>query len=643
MRMCMAIVMLVASSVTWAADQSDSAPRLLKAQDLPCDVEPDALQRQFDALQAMQLRTLQYSLRGPVHYIKGDTGVVLPSYVANLKEGDSGVEFLQLFKDILLASGTETLKVTRSEARPSSARRLVFSQSIRGIPVIDGLVAVEYDDATSRVSDFIANFVPDRGLTRDPKISATRAEQSVAETLALAKDGRAEGMEIIAGTYLGYYQVPSELTAPYLVWVVSVEFKGEHELFIVDAVTGIVVDGKLQSLRLTRTVYNANNGSPSIPGGLPSPMSPSQILLDAWAYEAWVDIADADSKLRLRLNLPAARFPTNTHQVVRYVHAVPTAEYKRVGNDDYISYSPPSTTTNSATGPPDVTYHEYAHGVGKRTLGFDGDFHEFGALHEAFADIGATVVDVAIRGSPATETWRIAEGFYVSGAAIRSMANPSVDSNPVSGDWFPHRILFGNVSHFNSTILSHAYFLSINGGMHSRVSAPEIPETTVPALHLFPVDAEARARQIFAQAFDDASMLSEPTLRKMKSAAMAKASTMFGSEAQTSIQAAFEAVGICRTSSDPPTTWPVVTVVDHYCAGQFDMSWPAMPGVDRYYAEVTNPQFGWAFAQPITDINGTQCSLQLPARKYHRMRACNDCGCGPWGPTRVLQYWVPCL
>ncbi|MGH8866205.1 MAG: hypothetical protein ACREVZ_16440, partial [Burkholderiales bacterium] len=81
-----------------------------------------------------------------------------------------------------------------------------------------------------------------------------------------------------------------------------------------------------------------------------------------------------------------------------------------------------------------------------------------------------------------------------------------------SGDWFPTRLLWwGDSAHMNSTILSHAYYLSIYGGLHSRVSAPEIPEITVPALSLLPVDAEGRARQIFAHSFDDASMLFEPT------------------------------------------------------------------------------------------------------------------------------------
>jgi hypothetical protein len=160
MRICAAIVLLIASAVV-AADESVGKPRLLDSRDLPIEVEQEVLQRQFDVLQAMQLDTLTYSLHGPVSHINGDTGVALPSDVGSLKEGDSAAEILQLFKDVLLATGDETLTVTRN-----SFRNLRFSQSIRGTPVIGGGVAIDYDDVTKRATSLAANFIPDRGLPR---------------------------------------------------------------------------------------------------------------------------------------------------------------------------------------------------------------------------------------------------------------------------------------------------------------------------------------------------------------------------------------------------------------------------------------------------------------------------------------------
>ena len=645
MRTYLAIFIMTTSIAAWAADQPIAVPRLLNAQELPVEIEPAALQRQYDALKAMRLQTIQYSRQGPVHYIKGETGIVLPLHVARLNVGESADEFMELFKDLLLASGDETLAVTENEASPPSAQRLKFSQSIRGIPVIHGGASVEFDATTRQVLAFVSNFIPNRGLPREPKISASRAEQTVAETLALAKDGRADEIEITNETYLGYYKVYTDSSPPCLVWVVETSFKGSHERFFVDAVSGNIVDSQETSLSLTRKVYDANNTSPSIPNGLETAMTSAQIAADPWAYEAWFDVSVADSNLRQRLLLPTSRFPTKTHQIVRYLMSVPTAKHKTFGSDDYIWYSPPSFFTNSATSSPDITYHEYSHGIAERTFGFDGDPVEYRALHEGFADMATTVVDVAVHGAPVSDSWRIAEGFYVyPGSALRSLANPSGDALFVSGDWFPKRDLRTNTSgEYNSTIFSHAYYLSIYGGLHSRVSAPEIPEILVPALSPLPADAEARARQIFAQAFDDASMDFAPTFQKLKSAAMSKANLLYGVSAQTSIQTAFEAVGICDEYNAPPATAPLVTIFDHSCLGQFDASWPAVANATRYYAEVTVPVLGWAFAAPISDVTETECSFQISQTAHYRIRACNDCGCGPWSPTKYLEYHSPCL
>ncbi|MGE0465626.1 MAG: hypothetical protein AB7P44_04175 [Steroidobacteraceae bacterium] len=301
MRKYMAFVMLVVSSVAWAQVQSMAVPRLLRAEGLPIEVEPIALQRQYNALQAMQLSRLEYSPYGPVHQIAGDTGLVLPQNVMSLKEGDSTAQstgqVLQVLKDLLLAEGTETLIVTRNGFSATSKRTLRFSQSIRGIPVIGGGLAIGYDPDTRRVSKMSANFLPDhRSLPRAPKLSARAAEQVIALVLAVAiKDGARE-FEIAGGTYLAYYMVPAEPTHPKLVWAVRVEVeRGIYELFLVDALTGIIADRLPETSQLTRIVYNADNSSPSIPNGLTQEMelSSSEIAADSEANEAHIDVATA--------------------------------------------------------------------------------------------------------------------------------------------------------------------------------------------------------------------------------------------------------------------------------------------------------------------------------------------------------------
>lgn len=656
MRTCMTIVMLLASFVAWTQEQSAAAPRLLQVGELPIEVESAALQRQYNALQTMQLTRLEYSVHGPVHRVAGETGLVLPPNVLNLKIGDTSDQVLQLLKDILLAEGTETLKVTRNSSSASSKRTLRFSQSIRGRPVIGGGLAIGWDPETRRISKLNAIFLPDyRDLPRTPKISATEAEQVVPKALAAEKGAAAADVEISEGTHLAYYIVPAELIAPKLVWVVEARMEGDFDdQFLVDALTGIIVGRHPLSTHLTRIVYNANDSAPNIPSGLTAQMqlSPSQIAADPFANEAHSDVATADSKLRQRLFfIPSTQFPSTIKQVVRYLYSSPNAVYQYENGIDYISYSGPTLHSNSATTPDDATFHEYAHGLAKRTFSTTGETfdNQIGALHESFSDIAATVVDVGVRGAPASATWKIAEGFWKVGVShLRSLANPT-DSRACatcqlgSGDWFPWRSMGPNAPWWNSTIVSHAYYLSIHGGLHANSAAAHIPEISVPALAFPSATAESRASQIFMVAFDDEDMHLVPTFLDLKQTAMSAALALYGTPAQTSVQKAFDAVGIGYQCSVAPNTYPSVTIVDHYCAGQFDISWPAMPGANRYIAQVTNPTQGWAFAQTITDINGTQCSIQLPARKYYRIRACNNCGCGPWSANHVLQYWVPCL
>ncbi len=177
----------------------------------------------------MRLENIEYSRLGPVKIIHGDTGIALPSDVSNLKVGDSAAGILQLFKDHLLANGDEILTVTRHDAVYYSTRSLRFSQSIRGIPVINSIVGIKYDDTTKRVSSFAANFIPDRGLPRTPKLSAQQAEQIA-------------GGEIVEPTYLGYYAHCCVPTPPELVWAINVWTIRMRETIYVDAITGVVAD-----------------------------------------------------------------------------------------------------------------------------------------------------------------------------------------------------------------------------------------------------------------------------------------------------------------------------------------------------------------------------------------------------------------
>ncbi len=188
----------------------------------------------------MSVESVEYSLRGPIKQLRGNTGIVLPADIVKREEGKSADDILPLFADILLASGTESLTVREHRDQVGSERALMLTQSIRGIPVIHGVLAVGYDSATRRVTTVTANFIPDRDLQRAPRLSANQAEQVVPKALAIAEKIDASQVVVMDGTHLGYYADSYSPEPVQLVWVVQVHGGWEHEEFYVDAMTGIV-------------------------------------------------------------------------------------------------------------------------------------------------------------------------------------------------------------------------------------------------------------------------------------------------------------------------------------------------------------------------------------------------------------------
>ena len=228
-------------------------PKLLSAHELEMPIEQEALQRQFDALTAMQLPKLEYAVSGPVSYLRGDTGIVLPRSVRALKPGDSAAEVFALFKDLLLAKGTEVATVEKIGDPTDVSFTLVLSFSIRDTPVYKGSVDIEYDPATLRVSALNAGqFVTDRGLPRTPRLSAQEAERIAAQTLVMQD----VAFEIRPGTHLAYYigwsaypaqrpdgsrPPPASTLSPGLVWMVSIVKEDSTNIYVVDADSGKIV------------------------------------------------------------------------------------------------------------------------------------------------------------------------------------------------------------------------------------------------------------------------------------------------------------------------------------------------------------------------------------------------------------------
>lgn len=261
----------------------------------------------------------------------------------------------------------------------------------------------------------------------------------------------------------------------------------------------------------------------------------------------------------------------------------------------------------------------------------------------------AAVVSVARNGTGYANNWLMGEGIFKNAppTAHRSFVNPSLDSRAEYGsDWFPDRGFYTDPRHINSTILSHAYYLMIFGGRHANYGVFEhIPNILVTPLHDHDGTSEAMAREIIMQAFIDPDLAFTPTFKSMKSTAMAKAFSTYGSAAQTTVKKAFEAVGVCGANTAPPTSAPTLTSMgDLLCAGRFNPTWQLMPGVNRFYAEVAPSQIGFALATPVSDVDGEtdSCFFRVNQASVFHIRACNSCGCGPWSETEYLPYWSPC-
>jgi len=205
-------------------------PILLDSRGLPVNVDQALLQRQFEALRQMSLENVQYSPLGPVREVWGETGLVLPPAAMKLKEGDSGAVILRLLRDLLLANGDEVLtlkEVNLLEGPYASIGGMFFLQSIRGIPVINGGVAFNYDGKTKRINMLSASFIPNRELPPKPRLSAQQAE-------------RIAGGEVVEPTFLGYFLPCCGPRPPKLVWAIGV-WTSDHETVYVDAISGVVV------------------------------------------------------------------------------------------------------------------------------------------------------------------------------------------------------------------------------------------------------------------------------------------------------------------------------------------------------------------------------------------------------------------
>jgi Zn-dependent metalloprotease len=113
----------------------------------------------------------------------------------------------------------------------------------------------------------------------------------------------------------------------------------------------------------------------------------------------------------------------------------------------------------------DVVAHELTHGVTGNSAGLNGfPLSEAGALNEGFSDIfgvSTAFFYEPVGSGPMQASYLTGKDLTVpSGLFSRSLSNPAQTNDP---DHYTRRIIGGD-PHYNSTILSHAFYLAIEGG-----------------------------------------------------------------------------------------------------------------------------------------------------------------------------------
>ena len=212
----------------------------------------------------------------------------------------------------------------------------------------------------------------------------------------------------------------------------------------------------------------------------------------------------------------------------------------------------------------DVVAHELTHGVVANSARLTNSL-EAGSLNEGFADIlgvSTTFFFQPIGGGPMQASYLLGKDLTVPSGLFftRSLSDPAVTANP---DHYSRR---GIEVHFNSTILSHAFYLAIEGGTN-RTSGLAVQGV-----------GPGNRDQIEKTFFRALTLLlpSSANFGMTRPATLQAARDLYGSGAvERAITQAWDAVGV-QERSVPTATAVVTSVSAAVCPGSAP-SWEVDP------------------------------------------------------------------
>jgi Zn-dependent metalloprotease len=209
----------------------------------------------------------------------------------------------------------------------------------------------------------------------------------------------------------------------------------------------------------------------------------------------------------------------------------------------------PGTEVKPFSAALDVVAHELTHAVTGQTARLNGfPFSEAGALNEAFSDIfGASTAfyQLPAGNAPVNASYIIGRDLTVPpGALSRSMANPLSTRDP---DFYTQRNIGGD-PHFNGVIVTHAFYLAIEGGTN-RTSGRTVAGV-----------GPANREQIERAFFRALTVLlpSSATFALTRSATIQAARDLYGagSAPERAITQAWDAVGVVERTAPTAALLP---------------------------------------------------------------------------------------
>ncbi len=262
------------------------------------------LDKQYQALVRMPRVNVAYAINGTVREVRGSTGVYFSDAGRSFVVDTSAPKVLDAFGSLVLAAGTEELRVTKvndpqvrtSDGISFTARTIKFKQYIRGRPVLLGWANIGVNEDTGEVTAFVSHFLPDRGLPREPRITSARAAESLLTGMrADTRDGSPPELSLSNASPTLAYAFKNigdqGADAGDLVWVIDVtrrDSRGVESLQAsVSATTGEVFRFESQTTSsLAISPYTAG-GQPWNPFTFPQGITPLPIpLTDTHALQA---------------------------------------------------------------------------------------------------------------------------------------------------------------------------------------------------------------------------------------------------------------------------------------------------------------------------------------------------------------------